>query len=211
MGSQFITIEGLDGAGKTTVTVKIVKYLNSRGIVNILTTHEPGGTPVASILRKLIKYGLEGESIHNISELLMIYAARFQLLERVIKPALLRGYWVIGDRYDLSSQAYQGGGRGINKSLLQILSNLVTDNLFPNLTLYLDVDPEVGLSRIKNREKLDRFEHESLFFFNRVRSYYKKLVALNKNIVAIDAGQSLEDIMFSIYTYLDHWFSDFYK
>lgn len=209
MDSKFITIEGLDGSGKTTAIFKIIEYLNSRGIVKILKTHEPGGTPIADILSKLIKYGSAHEPIDDISELLMIYAARCQLLERVIKPALLRGYWVVGDRYDLSSRAYQGGGRGVNESLLHILSDVVTNNLSPDLTLYLDIDPKIGLSRIKNKRKLDRIEHESLFFFNRVRSCYKKLTVSNKNIITIDAGQSLENMMFVICMHLDQWLSNF--
>lgn len=205
MENKFITIEGLDGAGKTTAIFRIIKYLNNHGIVNILTIREPGGTPIANILRMLIKYGWKNEFINDVTELLMIYAARSQLLEQVIKPALRKGYWVIGDRYDLSSQAYQGGGRGINKVLLRILSDLVIKDLVPDLTLYLDIDPRISLSRIKNRKKLDRIERESLNFFDRVRFRYQELITLEKNIIVIDANQSLEDMMFVIFTHLDQW------
>lgn len=211
MDNKFITVEGLDGSGKTTVIFKIVQYLNDHGVTKVLVTHEPGGTPIADVLRALIKYGLENEFINDITELLMIYAARFQLLDRVIKPALCAGYWVIGDRYDLSSQAYQGGGRGVDMSLLHILSNLVIKDVYPDLTLYLDVDPEISLLRIKNRDKLDRIERESLNFFNRVRSCYQRLVIAKKNIIMIDANQSLEDTVNSIYLHLDQQFSNFYK
>lgn len=211
MNNKFITIEGLDGSGKTTAICKIIQYLNDRGISEILTTHEPGGTPIADVLRILIKYGLENEPINDITELLMVYAARCQLLDRIIKPALFKGYWVIGDRYDLSSQAYQGGGRGINAVLLRTLSHAVTEGLYPDLTLYLDIDPEIGLSRIKNRSKLDRMEQESLIFLRRVHSCYKQLVTFKKSIIIIDANQTLENMMVSIYMHLDQKFSNLYK
>lgn len=206
MGNKFITIEGLDGAGKTTVVYKIIKYLNKCGIVNVVTTHEPGGTPVSDLLRVFIKYGGPvSEPIDNISELLMIYAARFQLVRNVIKPALSRGYWVIGDRYDLSSQAYQGGGRGVDWLLLHVLSDKVTSILYPDLTFYLDISPELSVSRIKNRIMLDCLEQEPLSFFARVRACYKKLASEKKNIIMIDASQSVEKVSAIIYKYLDWW------
>lgn len=205
MNNKFIVIEGLDGSGKTTVISKIVQYLNNHDIYNIVIVHEPGGTPISNILRSIIKYGSTTESINNITELLMIYAARSQLLENVIKPSLLRGDWVIGDRFDISSDAYQGGGRGMDKSLLNILSKNVVNNLFPDLILYLDVTPEIGLSRIKSRDKLDRIEKESLFFFNRVRAYYQKLSYVNDRIITINANQDLKRVCIDIYKCLDLW------
>ncbi|AAZ41037.1 thymidylate kinase [Candidatus Blochmanniella pennsylvanica str. BPEN] len=207
MDNRFITIEGLDGAGKTTITHRVSKYLNQYGVTDILTTHEPGGTPVSDFLRVLIKYGGPmNEPINSISELLMIYAARLQLIENVIKPALSKGYWVIGDRFDLSSQAYQGGGRGIDILLLHALSNKITNTLSPDLTFYLDISPELSISRINHRQKLDRIEQEPLSFFDRVRSCYKKLASERKNIITIDATQSLEEVSMSIYRHLDWWF-----
>lgn len=205
MNNKFIVIEGLDGSGKTTVISKIVQYLNSHNIYNIVITHEPGGTPISNILGSIIKYGSATESINDISELLMIYAARSQLLENVIKPSLSQGYWVIGDRYDISSYAYQGGGRGIDESLLNILSKKVVNNLLPDLILYLDVAPEIGLARIKNRDRIDRIEQESLFFFNRVRSYYKKLAHVNDKIITINANQDLKKVFVDIHKCLDLW------
>lgn len=206
MNNKFIVVEGLDGSGKTTVALRIIKYLNNKGIKKIFTIHEPGGTLIAEVLRVLIKYGYGNEIIDNISELLMIYTARRQLLERVVKPALSQGYWIVGDRYDLSSHAYQGGGRKIDITLLHALSKLVTENLFPDLTFYLDIDPNISLMRIKNRNVLDRIEHESLNFFKRVRSYYKKLILSEKNVVSIDASLPLEDMMLIIYMHLDQCF-----
>ncbi|URJ23729.1 dTMP kinase [Blochmannia endosymbiont of Camponotus sp.] len=207
MDNRFITIEGLDGAGKTTITHRISKYLYKYGVTNVLTTHEPGGTPVSDFLRVLIKYGGPmNEPINSISELLMIYAARLQLVENVIKPALSKGYWVIGDRFDLSSQAYQGGGRGTDTLLLHALSDKITNILSPDLTFYLDISPELSISRINHRQKLDRIEQEPLSFFDRVRSCYKKLASARKNIITIDATQSLEEVSVSIYRHLDWWF-----
>lgn len=206
MGNKFIAIEGLDGAGKTTVVYQIIKYLNKCGVVNVITTREPGGTPVSDLLRVLIKYGGPiSDPIDSISELLMIYTARFQLVKNVIKPALSRGYWVIGDRYDLSSQAYQGGGRGVDMPLLHALSDKITNILYPDLTFYLDISPELSVSRIKNRIILDCLEQEPLSFFARVRSCYKKLASEKKNIIMIDASQSLEKVSAVIYRYLDWW------
>lgn len=205
MRNQFITVEGLDGSGKTTVLSKIVKYLNYYNINNIVTTHEPGGTPISDILRLLITRKYLNESINNIAELLMIYAARSQLLENVIKPSLAQGYWVVGDRYDLSSHAYQGGGRKVDKLLLNILSQKITNNLFPDLIFYLDISPEIGFARIKNKRKLDRIEQEPLSFFNRVRSYYQKLATVQSNIITIDANQDLKTVFTSVYNHLDLW------
>lgn len=205
MRNRFITVEGLDGSGKTTILSKIVKYLNIHHIENIITTHEPGGTFIANTLKTLIKYGSLNESISDIAELLMIYAARSQLLENIIKPALAKGYWIIGDRYDLSSYAYQGGGRKIDISFLDILSQKVTKNLSPDLIFYLDVAPKVGLSRIKIRRELDQIEQESIFFFDRVRKFYQKIAALQSNIVIIDANQNLNKVSMDVCQYLDWW------
>ncbi len=110
------------------------------------------------------------EVINDKAEVLMFYAARVQLVETVIKPALARGQWVIGDRHDLSTQAYQGGGRGIDRTMLATLRDAVLGDFRPNLTLYLDVTPEVGLQRARARGELDRIEQESMNFFNRTRA-----------------------------------------
>lgn len=112
----------------------------------------------------MIKQGIEGEKVTDKAELLMLYAARVQLVENVIKPALAQGKWVIGDRHDLSSQAYQGGGRGIDKALMKSLRDTVLADFKPDLTLYLDLDPAVGLARARARGELDRIEKESMDF-----------------------------------------------
>ncbi|CAD83467.1 thymidylate kinase [Candidatus Blochmanniella floridana] len=211
MNNRFIVVEGLDGSGKTTIVHKIVKYFYNQKITNVITTHEPGGTEIAYILSELIKNKSKNEKLTDLSELLMLYAARSQLLENVIKPALFKGDWVIGDRCDLSSFAYQGAGRKLNSVLLNMLSQYVINDFFPKLIFYLDIPSELVLSRIKNRKVLDRIEQESLSFFNRVRSYYRKLAFLKENIIMIDASQPLEQVCVFIYRYLDQWLCDLYK
>ncbi len=194
MNSKFIVIEGLEGAGKTTAIQTVVETLKQYGLSDLTLTREPGGTPLAEKLRRLIKQGIEGEVLTDKAEVLMLYAARVQLVENIIKPALSRGTWVIGDRHDLSSQAYQGGGRGIDQHLLASLRETALGDFQPDLTLYLDLPPEVGLQRARERGELDRIEKESLDFFDRTRTRYLELVAKDSNIKTIDATQPLENV-----------------
>ena len=208
MNSKFIVIEGLEGAGKTTARDAIVATLRARGIEDIVFTREPGGTPLAEQLRVLVKQGIEGEQVTDKAELLMLYAARVQLVETVIKPALARGAWVIGDRHDLSSQAYQGGGRGLDSGLMQTLREAVLGDFRPHLTLYLDVTPEIGLQRARARGALDRIEQESLRFFEHTRARYLALAAEDDTILTIDATQSLEDVTMSLQAALHNWLAE---
>ncbi|PHM75170.1 dTMP kinase [Xenorhabdus kozodoii] len=204
MSSKFIVIEGLEGAGKTTAIQTVVDTLKQQGISDLVLTREPGGTPLAEKLRSLIKQGVEGELLTDKAELLMLYAARVQLVENVIKPALATGTWVIGDRHDLSSQAYQGGGRGIDPHLMASLRKAALGDFYPDLTLYLDLPPEVGLQRAIERGELDRIEKESLDFFHRTRKKYLELVAKDDSIKKIDATQPLEKVQDDIrHTLLD--------
>lgn len=205
MKSNFIVIEGLEGAGKTTARDTIVATLKQHGIGDIIFTREPGGTPLAEKLRELIKQGIEGEQITDRAELLMLYAARVQLVENVIKPALARGAWVVGDRHDLSSQAYQGGGRGMDIRLMEQLKQSVLGDFAPDLTLYLDVTPEIGLQRARSRGELDRIEQESLNFFIRTRERYLTLAAADESIKTIDATQDIEGVSAAIRQTLAQW------
>lgn len=207
MIGKFIVIEGLEGAGKTTAKNVVVEALASYGIKDVVFTREPGGTPLAESLRTLIKEGAKGEVITDKAEILMIYAARVQLVENVIKPALQRGAWVIGDRHDLSSQAYQGGGRGIDTQLMAILKATILGDFKPDLTIYLDIIPEVGLNRARQRGALDRIEKESLAFFERARHRYLEIAKQDPDIVTIDAGQSLESVTADIHQAIMHWLS----
>lgn len=194
---KFIVIEGLEGAGKTTAHQCILEELKQNGITDIELTREPGGTPLAESLRDLIKHE-NRERVTTEAELLMLYAARVQLVENRIKPALKQGHWVIGDRHDLSSQAYQGGGRQIDNTLLQTIKNAVLGNFTPDLTIYLDIDPEVGLARARGRGELDRIEQQSLDFFHRTRERYLQLVKNDPKAVIINAEQSLEKVQTDI-------------
>ncbi|MBW5813074.1 dTMP kinase [Yersinia kristensenii] len=205
MNSKFIVIEGLEGAGKTTARDTVVATLHAQGINDIVFTREPGGTPLAEKLRDLIKQGIDGEVLTDKAEVLMLYAARVQLVENVIKPALARGSWVVGDRHDLSSQAYQGGGRGIDINLMTSLRDTVLGAFRPDLTLYLDLPPVVGLARARARGELDRIEQESLAFFERTRARYLELAAADSSIKTIDASQPLEQVSESISRVLKQW------
>jgi len=208
MNSKFIVIEGLEGAGKTTARDAVVSELQRHGINDIVFTREPGGTPLAEKLRELIKQGINDEPITDQAELLMLYAARVQLVENVIKPALARGAWVVGDRHDLSSQAYQGGGRGMDSELMRSLKQAVLGDFSPDLTLYLDVTPEIGLQRARARGALDRIEQESLNFFIRTRDRYLALAAADTRIKTVDATQSLEQVTVSLRRTLDQWLQE---
>ncbi|POY43669.1 dTMP kinase [Avibacterium gallinarum] len=193
MTGKFIVIEGLEGAGKTTARDAIVEVLTREGIDDVVFTREPGGTPLAEKLRHLIKYETE-EPVTDKAELLMLYAARIQLVENVIKPALATGKWVVADRHDLSSQAYQGGGRQIDAQLLQTLKHAVLGDFSPDLTLYLDLDPEIGLARARGRGELDRIEQQEIAFFQRTRDRYLALVKDDPKAVIINAEQPIEQV-----------------
>lgn len=203
--SKFIVIEGLEGAGKTSAIQTVVDTLKDKGITNLAFTREPGGTSLAEKLRELIKQGIEGEKVTDKAELLMLYAARVQLIENVIKPALADGKWVIGDRHDLSSQAYQGGGRSLDKDLMLSLRNTVLGDFRPDLTLYLDLDPAIGLARARARGELDRIEQESMDFFYRTRERYQALAKDDDSIITIDASQAIEKVQADIRQTLTAW------
>ncbi len=201
MTAKFIVIEGLEGAGKSTAIALCQAYLEEHGI-DFVNTREPGGTPVAESLREIVKSDHD-EKVAGETELLLMYAARAQLVTNVIRPALAHGRWVLGDRHDLSSQAYQGGGRGIEQDVLNTLSNLVLKGLKPDLTLYLDIDPEIGLARAGSRGELDRIEQEDLSFFHRTRARYLALAEQDPSIVIIQAGEAIENVHGAIKAALD--------
>ena len=188
--AKFIVIEGLEGAGKSTAIAICQQFLAQHNI-DFVNVREPGGTPIAEALRNIVKDSHD-EDLASETELLLMYAARSQLLHNVIRPALAKGQWVLGDRHDLSSQAYQGGGREIAASTLAALGDIVLKGLKPDLTIYLDIDPAVGLARAKGRGELDRIEKQALSFFERTRARYLTLANNDERIKTVNAGQSME-------------------
>ncbi|RVT45265.1 dTMP kinase [Rheinheimera sediminis] len=189
---RFIVVEGLEGAGKTSAIRTIQQWLNEQQI-QFISTREPGGTPLAEQIRTLVKQ-VQDEIVAPETELLLMYASRVQLVKTVIQPALQQGTWVLGDRHDLSSRAYQGGGRQLDESLINSIRQVVLGDLKPDLTLYLDIDPAIGLQRAQARGELDRIELEQLAFFQRTRAKYLQIAATEANIVTIDASQSMQQV-----------------
>ncbi|HFG1930072.1 TPA: dTMP kinase [Vibrio cholerae] len=207
MNAKFIVIEGLEGAGKSSAIQVVVETLQQNGIDRITRTREPGGTVLAEKLRALVKEEHPGEELQDITELLLVYAARVQLVENVIKPALAKGEWVVGDRHDMSSQAYQGGGRQIAQSTMQSLKQTALGDFKPDLTLYLDIDPKLGLERARGRGELDRIEKMDISFFERARERYLELAKSDDSVVMIDAAQSIEYVTADIRRALQDWLS----
>ncbi len=192
MSGKFLVVEGLEGAGKSSVISLITNTLEAAG-KSVESTREPGGTPMAESIRTCVKHDW-GERVTEETELMLMYAARSQLLANVILPALEKGHWVVGDRHDLSSQAYQGGGRQLDADVLNALSNITLKGFKPDLTIYLDVEPATGLERARGRGELDRIEQAGLDFFHRTRARYLELAEYDDSIVVISAMQSMEDV-----------------
>lgn len=199
---KFIVIEGLEGAGKSSAIELIKHFIESKVGVAPLCTREPGGTPLAEQIRDLVKIAHQDDPLCDEAECLLFYAARAQLVANVIKPALARGQWVLGDRHNLSSLAYQGGGRGL-MSLVNTISEATLKGFKPDLTLYLDIDPKLGLQRAASRGELDRIEQQTLDFFDRSRATFLDFAAKDDTIVVIDAGQKMADVHQDITTVLE--------
>lgn len=197
MQAKFIVIEGLEGAGKSTAVATVINWLAEHGITNVITTREPGGTKLAEKMRAIVKE-VDDEPLTKSAELMLLYAARAQLVENVIKPALANDCWVVGDRHDLSSIAYQGGGRGFDISVLNTLREVAIGDFKPALTLLLDIDPRIGLERAKARGELDRIELEQLSFFERIGETYRQMAELDPTIHNVDAGQDLPSVQAQI-------------
>ncbi|CAE6893789.1 Phosphorylation of dTMP to form dTDP in both de novo and salvage pathways of dTTP synthesis [Vibrio sp. B1FLJ16] len=207
MKSNFIVIEGLEGAGKSTAIQTVLDTLNKSGIHDIVNTREPGGTPLAEKMRALVKEEQEGEDLQDMTELLLLYAARVQLVENVIKPALANGQWVVGDRHDMSSQAYQGGGRQIDAALMKNLRDTTLGDFRPAFTIYMDIDPRVGLERARGRGELDRIEKMDISFFERTRARYLEIANNDPSVVVINAEQTIEKVSQDIQAALNEWLS----
>ncbi|MGB0935993.1 MAG: dTMP kinase [Colwellia sp.] len=190
---KFIVIEGMEGAGKSSA-INIVKDTLEQFNIEYICTREPGGTPLAESLRNMVKSVDLTEKLTQETELFLMYASRSQLLANKIMPALQKGLWVIGDRHDLSSRAYQGGGRGFDDQVMDSIAQITLKGFEPDLTLYLDVEPTIGLARAKARGDLDRIELEKIDFFNRVRNKYIEIANNNNKIITIDSTQPMNDV-----------------
>ena len=202
---KFVVIEGLEGAGKSTAIRLVGELLQQQGI-EFITTREPGGTPLAERMRSIVKSDTD-ERLTPEAELLLMYASRIQLIENVIKPALDKGIWVLGDRHDMSSLAYQGGGRQLPESLIMPIRNAVLKEFKPDLTLLMDIDPRIGLERAAARGELDRIEKEQIAFFDRTRAVYLKL-AQQPNVRTVDASNSLPRVQDDIRMTVNDWLAE---
>lgn len=201
---KLIVIEGLEGAGKSTAVNTVIDFLAGLHI-KVITTREPGGTAIGEVLREVIKDPVYKDILEDKSELLLLYAARIQLLEQIIKPALAQGTWVIADRFELSTLAYQGGGRGLEQDIIEKLSAFALDGFKPDLTLYLDITPAEGMQRVRSRGAFDRIEQQSIEFFNCVHERYLHYAQKNPNIVIIDASRPLAEVQQAIRHALNHF------
>ena len=201
--AKFVVVEGLEGAGKTTALNLIKQIFDERGI-DYICTREPGGTPLAEKMREIVKAETE-ETLTTEAELLLMYASRAQLIANVIQPALAQGIWVLGDRHDLSSLAYQGGGRQISDELILPIRNAVLQGFEPDLTLLMDLDPRIGLKRAAARGELDRIEKEQIDFFDRTRAVYLDKANNSEKIQVIDASLALEQVQSNLTSALSTW------
>jgi len=188
--AKFITLEGIDGAGKSTHLNWLAERLRAQGR-KVLVTREPGGTPLGEALREILLH----QSMHLETEALLMFAARREHLDKVILPALEQGVWVISDRFTDASFAYQGGGRGLDEAKLKILEMWVQQDLQPDLTLLFDVPLEISRQRLSTNVSLDRFEQEKQDFFQRVRdAYLKRAEQFRERIHVIDSGRPVDQI-----------------
>ena len=187
---RFISVEGIEGVGKSSNIDVLVRTIEKAGY-EVLTTREPGGTPVAEDIRSLLK-DRGDEPIPGIAELLLMFAARALNVNNVIVPALDAGKWVVCDRFTDSSRAYQGAGRGLPMETIDRLADWVHGDTWPDLTILLDAPVEVGMARADNRGVPDRIEREQHDFFARVRDCYLALAAAEpRRFVVIDTTRSL--------------------
>jgi dTMP kinase len=198
---RFITFEGIDGAGKSTHIGYVTALLKAAG-KTVVSTREPGGTPLGEKLRDLVLH----EKMHLETEALLMFASRREHVAQVIEPALARGEWVLSDRFTDASFAYQGGGRGLDRAKLDQLEQWVHPHVQPDLTLLFDVPPDVARARLDATRTLDRFEAEQADFFARVRDEYLRRAATSGGrIVVIDSTLAIDDVRAALRSALEAW------
>lgn len=193
--AKFISIEGIEGAGKSTVIQFVKSFLQNNGI-DVYLTREPGGTPLAETLRNLLLHPETNEVIEPTTELLLMFAGREQHIKQRILPHLQAGQWVVSDRFIDASYAYQGGGRQMDTRLIAYLDKYIVGHTYPNLTLLLDISPERGFERAERRAGgKDRIEQEQLDFFHRVREVYLQRAQQDPaRIKIIDASLTVAEV-----------------
>ena len=190
---KFITIDGVEGAGKSTQIDLICSYLQRKGI-DVVRTREPGGTDVGEKIRSVL-LDVDNQEMHSDTELLLMFSSRNELIQNKIIPALNKGSWVVSDRFTDASFAYQGGGRMLNLDRISKLEEWVLGDFKPDLTLLLDINVELGMTRIEARAAKDRIELEERAFFERVRSVFiSRSEAFPERIKLIDASGTIDDI-----------------
>ncbi|MBN1005491.1 dTMP kinase [Amphritea pacifica] len=205
--SRFITLEGTEGVGKST-NLRFIESVLQQHQIRYQLTREPGGTPLAEQMRELLLANRD-EVVADDAELLLVFAARAQHLERVIRPTLAEGRWVLCDRFTDATFAYQGGGRGLSTAMIGQLEAMVQRGLQPDLTILLDLPVEVGLARASQRGALDRFENERITFFERVRNaYLERAVADPERFAVIDASGTLEQVQHQIRGVLEQYLQE---
>ncbi|WP_420590938.1 dTMP kinase [Bacterioplanoides sp.] len=204
---RFITFEGGEGVGKSTNIQFVSEWLQQQGI-RTLITREPGGTEIAEKIRNDLLKAHHNEDMSDLAELLLVFAARAQHLEKVIRPALASGTWVLCDRFTDSTIAYQGYGRGLSKEVIASLKKLVQQGMEPDCTFLLEAPLELGMSRARGRaadagEQVDRFETEKLEFFQRVQQGFTELAEQQPRFRRIDASQPLTQVQKAIATQME--------
>ena len=201
MFGKFITLEGIEGSGKTTQLKYIVEYLKQSS-KDVVCTREPGGTLVSEKIRDIL-LDHELPSMHSDTELMLMFAARVEHIKRVIEPAIHRGQWVVCDRFYDASYAYQGYGRGISLDRIDKLKSFSIGDLAPDKTFILDVSLDVSMQRVAQRGNKDRFENEKIDFYKKVREGYLAIAQKNhERVSVINADQPIEDVQAKIRTIL---------
>ncbi len=201
---KFISIEGGEGAGKSTAMACLRDFFAQEGQHEVVWAREPGGTPIGEAIRTIL---LQSDAMQAETELLLMFAARAELMQQVVIPALEAGKWVVTDRFVDASYAYQGGGRQLNPAIIKMLDAWIVREYYPDLTLLLDMPPEVGLQRLRDRQK-DRIEKEQEAFFVRVREAYLERAKSSRNrIHIVDATKSLPEVTAAIQHILLHCLS----
>jgi dTMP kinase len=194
MTGRFITLEGMDGAGKSTHISNIIQILQAQGH-EVISTREPGGTALGEKLRELLLH----ENMHPETETLLMFAARREHIDRVISPALVRGAYVLSDRFTDATYAYQCGAKGVPASKIQLLEQWVQSDIQPDITLLFDVPVEVSLNRLATARSPDKFERENAEFFTRIRhAYLQRAIENPARFRVIDANKPLEEVKKSV-------------